>query len=1049
MLGSTSQEVIGHTIEEFIVPEGRARVMANVLSGQESLLENQMLRRDGSRITVEAHGRPSSSGSGSLRHTAIRDVTERKQREQLLEKLNRTLKALKDSSQAMMRATSEADYLNEVCKIVVQDCGHAMVWIGFAVADEAKSVRPIACAGFEEGYLESLHVTWADTERGRGPTGTAIRTGKPCICANMLTDPRFAPWRAQALKRGYASSLVVPLLAEGRAFGALTIYAKEPEPFSEDEVALLVQLADDVSYCLGALRAQAARARAERRTELLAETASQFLASYSPQGVVEDLCQKVLAFLDCQVFFNYLVVEEPGVRPSSGAAGAEPRSVPGGAAIALPADAAAPEGGRTPGRLHLNACGGIPAEEVRKIEWLDYGSAVCGCAARDACRIVAENIPTTPDPRTELVKSYGIQAYACHPLTIEGRVLGTLSFGTRTRGHFQEEELSVMRAVTDLVAIAMERQRSRAALQQAKEELEQRVIERTAELRAKSLYARSLLEASLDPLATISPEGRITDVNRATEEVTGIARERLVGASFSDYFTEPAKAEASYQQVLAEGLVRDYPLTIRHASGRTTDVLYNATVYRDEAGRVQGVFAAARDITERKQAERRRDFTTALLALFAQKTSARDYLHSALEVIRQWSGCEALGIRIAHEDGEIPYAAWTGFAPEFITQENQLSLHRDNCCCIRAISQNFEPQDRALLTPGGSYRCDDAIAFVNSLSPEKRPRYGGNCMKFGFASLAIIPIRYREEVVGAIHLADRRSGWFPPPVVEFLEGMTPLIGEAVQRFQTEAELARHRDQLELLVQQRTQELTDANARLQQTAEDLKRSNRDLEQFAYVASHDLQEPLRAVGGYVKLLERRLSGVLDGRAREFIDGAFEGALRMERLIHDLLSFSRVGTRGGEFVPVDLGTALRQALGNLQVSIKAAEAVITHDPLPTLAVDATQLMQVFQNLISNALKFHRERPPRIHIGAGKRDGQWVFSVRDNGIGIEPEYFEKIFQLFQRLHTRKQYSGTGIGLAICKKIIERHGGTIWVESQPGQGTTFFFTIPDKLGKA
>ena len=175
------------------------------------------------------------------------------------------------------------------------------------------------------------------------------------------------------------------------------------------------------------------------------------------------------------------------------------------------------------------------------------------------------------------------------------------------------------------------------------------------------------------------------------------------------------------------------------------------------------------------------------------------------------------------------------------------------------------------------------------------------------------------------------------------------------------------------------------------------------EFAYVASHDLQEPLRAVGGYVKLLERRLGKGLDARAREFITGAFDGALRMERLITDLLAFSRVGTRGGEFVPTGLDAVFHQVLANLHASIESAQATVTHDPLPTLTVDGTQLMQLFQNLIGNALKFHGELPPAIHVGAQKQDGRWVFSVRDNGIGIEPQYFEKIFQIFQRLHTRK----------------------------------------------
>jgi len=191
------------------------------------------------------------------------DITDRKMREEELHRLNRTLRALSNSSQAMMRATDESAYMQEVCKIIVEDCGHKMVWIGLAEEDEAKSVRPAAYAGFEQGYLETLRITWADSERGRGPTGTAIRTGRVSMCRNMLTDPNFAPWREQAINRGYASSIVLPLLAEGKAFGAINIYSQDPDPFSEDEVTLLSELADDLAYGIQTLRLRAAQAKAE------------------------------------------------------------------------------------------------------------------------------------------------------------------------------------------------------------------------------------------------------------------------------------------------------------------------------------------------------------------------------------------------------------------------------------------------------------------------------------------------------------------------------------------------------------------------------------------------------------------------------------------------------------------------------------------------------------------------------------------------------------------------------------------------------------------
>lgn len=576
-------------------------------------------------------------------------------------------------------------------------------------------------------------------------------------------------------------------------------------------------------------------------------------------------------------------------------------------------------------------------------------------------------------------------------------------------------------------------------------------------LRSSYNYSRGLLEASLDPLVTISTNGKITDVNKATELATGVSRSRLIGSNFSDYFTDPQKANDGYQRVFEEGLVRDYPLTIRHVSGAATDVFYNATVYRNDAGQIQGVFAAARDITELKAAERRRDFTNALLKLFAEKSSRKEYLDSVLKVVRDWSGCQALGIRIVEADQRIPYGSFFGFSRDFLKLEENLSLQTHDCLCIRAITGKFENQDSGIVTAAGSFRCDNGRNFVGRLPAQEQDAYRGHCIKFGFTSLSVIPIKYRDQILGAIHLADSREAFFSPATVEFLESISPLIGEAIHRFNAEEELTKYRGHLEELVRQRTKELEAANAQLQteiterriadenlrHTAEELVRSNRDLEQFAYVASHDLQEPLRAVSGYIQLLQQRYTDNLDEKAQQYIEGAIDGAVRMQRLITDLLAFSRVGTRGHTIELTNLSQALDSALENLRVGIREAEATISSDPLPALNVDSTQISQLFQNLIGNAIKFRSERAPEIHIGARKLQQDWLFSVKDNGIGIDPQYAERIFMIFQRLHTRRKYAGTGIGLAICKKIVERHGGKIWVESAPGEGACFYFTIP------
>ncbi len=221
----------------------------------------------------------------------------------------------------------------------------------------------------------------------------------------------------------------------------------------------------------------------------------------------------------------------------------------------------------------------------------------------------------------------------------------------------------------------------------------------------------------------------------------------------------------------------------------------------------------------------------------------------------------------------------------------------------------------------------------------------------------------------------------------------------------------------------------------QAAQDLRRSNTDLEQFACIAGHDLQEPLRTVAGFVTLLRDRYQGRLDSEADKFIDFALDGVNRMSRLIQDLLAYSRVGTHGKQFEPTPCGQAMDNALANLQTSISKENAKIGYDSLPVVMADATQLTQLFQNLIGNAVKFRRDDvPPEIHVGAKRQGDQWVLWVKDNGIGIPPDQHERIFEVFERLHGQKKYPGTGIGLAICRKIVQRHGGRIWVESSAGK---------------
>lgn len=416
------------------------------------------------------------------------------------------------------------------------------------------------------------------------------------------------------------------------------------------------------------------------------------------------------------------------------------------------------------------------------------------------------------------------------------------------------------------------------------------------------------------------------------------------------------------------------------------------------------------EVQERKQAEAALQRQNQRSQLFAEVTlKIRQSLQ--LDEILQTTVTEVQ--RILQADRVLIYRFWPNGTGSGVAEAVQPGLPQ---VMGYTFPEEIFPEEIKQKYRQGRMRQVEDVKYDHQISP---------CLveflqQFWVRAKLVVPILTNKELWGLL-IAHQCSGpreW------------TAFEGEFMQQLA---------DQIGIALTQA--QLLDQEVRQRQ---ELARSNAELQQFAYIASHDLQEPLRMVTSYLQLLERRYQGKLDSDADDFIHYAVDGAMRMRALINDLLAYSRIGTRGSPFELTSCNAAIAHAIANLKVALEESKAVVTYQDLPDLWADPTQLTQLFQNLISNAIKFRREALPQVRIQASREDDTWLFSVQDNGIGIDPQYAERIFVIFQRLNNRVDYAGTGIGLAICKKIVERHGGKIWVQSELGQGATFYFTIPD-----
>jgi len=939
------------------------------------------------------------------------DITERRRAEEALRRLNRELRAISDCNQTLLHATDEHSLLEEICRIVCEEAGYRMAWVAYAEHDEAKSVRPEAWTGAEKGYLANLGITWADTELGRSPTGTAIRSGKTCCIEDFATDPRMAPWRENALQRGFRSAIALPLKDEhANAFGSLGIYSAQPNAFTPEEVRLLEELAADLAFGIVTLSSRAARERAEqalRQSEAYLAEAQRLTHAGS---WALDLAGEKYVYVSEEDFRIW------GFDPQEG--------LPTGEAVSRrihPEDRnrwkenferalrekvdsfdeyriVLPDG--TMKHIYtirhpvVNDAGDVVelvgtsidvTEHKRAEEALRQSEAYLADAQRlshsgsfafdmasnkyvyiseECLRIFELDAQQSLKPR-EAVSRF------IHPEDWD-RVQGDFEKLLREKvdtpsefrivppsgaaKHIQVIRHPVLNGAGEVVTIVgtaidiTERKRAEEAL------------------RLSNAYNRGLIEASLDPLVTIGPDGKIADVNAATEAATGRSRGELIGTDFCDYFTEPANARAGYEQVFREGLVRDYPLDLRHRDGHVMSVSYNAAVYRDASGEVGGVFAAARDITERKRAEE---------ALRESETRFRTFVDHAADAF-------------------------------FILDSRQgtiIDVNRRACETL-----GYARQELIGMTP---------LVFDTNLDR---------------ATLESIAERAAGETVWFDrHWHRRKDGSLFPVEVQtsvIWHGGRPYLLKVARDISDRLRAEEQRD------------------RLRQLEADLAHINRVslLGELAASIAHEINQPISGVvsngSACLRWLARDVPDVEE--AREAARRIVRDGKRAGEVIARIRALTKRAATLRE--KLDLNETIREILPLVGDEAKRNSVIIQTqlaDDLSHVSGDRVELQQLVLNLVINAIEAMSsvaDRARELLITTRNIDPDQVqVTVEDSGTGLDPSTVEKIFDPF---YTTKP-GGMGMGLSISRSILQAHGGRLWATAKDGAGTIFHFALP------
>ncbi|GAK50070.1 PAS/PAC sensor hybrid histidine kinase [Candidatus Moduliflexus flocculans] len=847
ILGYQDTDMLGRPVTDFMFKEDtpdHLQKMANRRQGIAENYERRFLHKDGRIVWVHASATPIFDTEHHFKGSfaMLSDITERKQVEEAQRRLNRELRAISTCNQILMRAVDEQSLLNDICRIICDEAGYRMAWVGYAEHDETQTVRPVAWAGVEDGYLADANITWADTERGHGPTGTAIRTGNQTCIQNFMTDPQVAPWRESALQRGYRSSLAFPLKDERAVtFGALNIYATEPNAFTTDEIRLLEELAGDLAFGIVALRTRIERNQAEialRESE-----------------------QRVRRKLDAIL---------------------------------------------------------SPETDISTLELSDI--------------IDSEKIQKLMD------EFYRLTNIGIGIIDLHGNVLvGTGWQDICAKFHRMHPE-------------------------------------------SRQLCLESDLELSRNvPTGTFKQyRCKLNMWDIATPIMLG---DKHVGNIFLGQF-------------LFDDETPDYE------------------IFRQQAQRY--------------------GFNT------------QEYL-AALDRVPRWN-------RNTVNAAMSFYAAFAGLIGNLsysnIKLANALEERKRAEAEIRKLSQAVEQSPEAIVItdPAGTIqyvnpRFTDMTGYLSEEAIGKNLRI----LKSGETSLAEYQQLWNTITHGSVwrgefHNKKKNNDLYweavsISPVVDSQGNITHFVAvkeDITARKQAEEALRLLNEELEVRVSQRTAELEAAN--------------KELQEFAYIVSHDLKAPLRGISRLTQWIQADYTSVLDANGQEQLELLGEQVKRMDTLIDGILRYSRAAHSSEREESVDLNMLVSQVIDMLMPP--AHIAIRLEGLLPVIQGDPIQITQVFQNLLSNAVKFLDKPTGMITITSEDAGENWVFRVEDNGPGIEPRHHERIFKIFQSVSSRNDRDSTGIGLAVVKKIVEFYGGRVWVESEPGQGSRFYFSWPKRIGE-